>query len=62
MDLTTKRVLQAISFFGLVLSIVPALLYFRGSVSQSAYYNLLVVGMVLWFGAAVFWIKPAQNN
>lgn len=56
-----KNVLKAISFVGLALSIVPALMYFRGSLSQGAYFTLINLGMVLWFGSAVFWIKPNRN-
>jgi len=62
MNPTIKLVLQIISFVGLALSILPALLVFRGMISMRVYYNLLNLGMVLWFSAAVFWIKPSHDN
>lgn len=53
-----KRLLQVVSMVGLVLSIVPALLFFQGTVSKPIYYNLMLLGMVTWFSTAIFWIKP----
>lgn len=61
MDPALKLILRIISYIGLALSIVPALLVFTGTISLNAYYNLMIVGMVLWFGAAVFWIKPTHD-
>jgi hypothetical protein len=55
-----KTLLQIISYAGLAMSIVPALLVYHGSISMDAYYKLMVLGMVLWFGSAIFWIKPEQ--
>jgi hypothetical protein len=53
-----KRLLQVVSMVGLVLSIVPALLFFQGTISKTVYLNLMLIGMVTWFGTAIFWIKP----
>jgi hypothetical protein len=53
-----KLVLQLVSFVGLALTIVPAVLVFLGVVSKGAYLQWMVAGMVIWFGTAVFWIKP----
>jgi predicted membrane channel-forming protein YqfA (hemolysin III family) len=55
-----KRVLQVISFLGLALSIVPAFLVFYEVVSKQTYLWLMILGMVLWFGTAIFWIKPGH--
>ena len=52
-----KHILQAISFGGLALSIIPALFVFGEMLSKEAYFNLMIIGMLMWFGAAVFWIK-----
>lgn len=51
-------VLKLISYLGLALSIIPALLMFWGTVSKDTYLWLLLVGMLLWFSTAIFWIKP----
>jgi hypothetical protein len=58
MTANLKRALQTISMLGLALSILPAVLVFAGSLTKETYFNLIVLGMVLWFGTAVFWIKP----
>ncbi len=53
----TRVTLKAISCLGLALSIVPAFLVFGDVVSRQTYLRLMVLGMVLWFGTASFWIK-----
>ena len=58
MNSKKKLILQIISFIGLAISIIPAFLLFGGMLAKDTYLQLMVVGMVLWFGTAVFWIKP----
>ena len=53
----TKYILQVISFVGLALSIIPAFLFFGGILSKETYLHLLIIGMLMWFCTAVFWIK-----
>lgn len=55
-----KFFLQVISFLGLALSIVPAFLVFWAIISKQTYLWLMILGMVLWFGTAIFWIKPGH--
>ncbi len=55
---TTKRLLRLASYSGLALSIVPAFLVFQEVISKDLYFQLIIVGMLLWFSTAVFWIKP----
>ena len=57
MSSNTKKILQALSFCGLGLSIIPAFLVFGGAIEKQLYLNLMVAGMLLWFGSAIFWIK-----
>jgi hypothetical protein len=52
-----RLVLKAISYLGLGLSIIPAFLVFGGVVSKDVHFRLMIVGMVMWFGTAIFWIK-----
>lgn len=61
MTTQTKKALQIASAVGLALSIVPALLLFGGVISRPTYRGLMVLGMVLWFGTAVFWIKADRS-
>ncbi|MHC4477745.1 MAG: hypothetical protein ACYTEL_19035 [Planctomycetota bacterium] len=58
MNLQKKFILQIISFIGLALSIIPAFLLFGGILAKDTYLQLMIVGMILWFSTAVFWIKP----
>lgn len=52
-----KNILKALSFLGLALTIVPSMLVFRGTIAIETHYTLMIVGMVLWFGTAPFWMK-----
>lgn len=49
-----KRALEAVSAAGLVLTLVPALLFFGGAVDLAAVHSLMFWGMVLWFGGTLF--------
>lgn len=58
----TKRILQTISYLGLALSIIPAFLVFGGIISKEVYLWLMLMGMVLWFSTAVFWIRKDHQT
>ena len=57
MSSRTKHILQTVSYLGLGLSIIPAFLVFGGILSKEIYLRLMLVGMVLWFCTAVFWVR-----
>jgi hypothetical protein len=52
-----KNILKIISLLGLALTIVPSMLVFKGVIDLKLHYNLMIVGMVLWFGSAPLWMK-----
>ena len=52
-----KKVLIIISFIGLVLTILPSILAFKGVIELQSHFHLMVVGMVLWFATAPFWMR-----
>jgi len=52
-----KNILKIISLQGLLLTIVPSLLVFKGVIDLKLHYNLMIIGMVLWFETAPFWMK-----
>ena len=54
----TRRLARILSFGGLALSLLPALLVFHGTIAKETYYQLIAAGMLLWFSTAVLWIKP----
>ncbi len=55
-------VLRLISYTGLALSLVPAVLVYLGRLDHGTHTTLMIVGMLMWFGAAVFWIKPDRTG
>lgn len=57
-----KTALRLVSYLGLALSVVPSLLVWAGKIDMSTNYMLLNVGMFLWFGSAVFWIKREKTE
>lgn len=52
-----KPVLKIVSYLGLALTLLAGLLVFAGSIDQASSKTMLVVGMLLWFPTAVFWIE-----
>ena len=51
-----KKVLIALSFLGLALTVIPAFFVFYGAVSWNTHANLMFAGMVMWFVTAPFWM------
>jgi hypothetical protein len=51
------QVLKIISCIGLVLTIIPAMLVFKGVIDIKVHYQLMIVGMIMWFGTAPFWMR-----
>lgn len=56
-----KRVLQSISFCGLVLVIVPAFLVFAGRMEWQTHAGLMLAGTVLWFVTAPLWMGKSKG-
>ncbi len=58
-----KIPLQIISLIGLLLVILPAVLTFAGRMNFEQAKTWMVIGTVVWFASAVFWLgkkKPAE--
>lgn len=52
-----KRLLQVISIIGLVLTILPSILVFKGVIEIKTHFSLMIVGMLLWFSTSPFWMR-----
>jgi len=52
-----KILLQLVSLVGLLLTIVPSLLYFTEVISKTNHQWLMFAGTVLWFATAPFWMN-----
>lgn len=52
-----KYLVKILSFIGLGLSIVPAILVFQGAITSENCKNLMAVGTLLWFVTAPTWMN-----
>jgi hypothetical protein len=51
-----------ISLAGLLLTIIPPVLMFKGAIAQSEQNTLMFIGFLLWFASAWFWLgKKAKT-
>lgn len=57
-----KLLLKPISYVGLALTVISPLLVWAGKLDMATNYKLLIVGMVLWFGTAIFWVKKHEES
>jgi hypothetical protein len=55
-----KRTLKPLSYLGLALSLFPSMFFAAGYISMETSKNIMIIGMFLWFGTAVFWIKKSS--
>ena len=57
-----NRLLKLISYTGLVLTALPGFFVFLGLLSFPDYTNWLLVGSVLWFATAPFWVGKMDDR
>jgi hypothetical protein len=55
-------VLRLVSYLALALTVASPLLLWSGRLSVETNLHVLAVAMVLWFGSAIFWIKPEKHD
>jgi di/tricarboxylate transporter len=48
-----KRLLQLLAAAGLVITVLPSVLYFGGAIDQGTVYTYTTWGTVLWFVGAI---------
>ncbi|HKJ79542.1 MAG TPA: hypothetical protein VKA10_08400 [Prolixibacteraceae bacterium] len=51
-----KQLLQLISAAGLALTIVPPIIYFNDAITRETQNGLMLVGAIIWFATAYFWL------
>lgn len=56
------RVLKVISFIGLALNIVPAVMVFNRMIQMEEYKLLMLIGTIMWFATAPFWINKNETK
>jgi len=57
-----SMLLKILAYVGLVLTLIPAILFFQGSVDRELLQHLATAGMLLWFFTAPFWINKKQGQ
>ncbi|MDD4144765.1 MAG: hypothetical protein PHN68_09030 [Prolixibacteraceae bacterium] len=56
-----KRILQMISLAGLILTILPSILFFLGEIGHSTQNSWMLAGALIWFVSAVFWLGSKEK-
>jgi hypothetical protein len=57
-----KIILILISLVGLILTILPSLLVFTGRIEFSTHKDLMLLGTILWFISAPFWLNKSKSS
>lgn len=52
-----KIILTLLAITGLGLTLIPSILVFAGSLSFETHRTLMLIGFVLWFLVAPFWMR-----
>jgi len=52
-----KMILKIISFIGLILTVLPSFMVFSGSITLDMHKWLMLLGTILWFVTAPFWMN-----
>lgn len=56
-----KYLLQIISLAGILLTIVPPVLFFAGTMSNSIKNLWMLIGTIVWFVTATFWLGKKKK-
>jgi hypothetical protein len=56
-----RPLLKLLSLAGLALTVVPSFLVFAGAIAWETHALLMLVGTVLWFGSAPFWMRQTKS-
>ena len=57
-----KSILQILSFAGILLTIVPPVLYFMELISRSSQNLWMFAGTIIWFASATFWLGRKKET
>lgn len=52
--------LKIVSYLGLALTLLPCLFLAGDVIDSDTSKMIMTIGMFVWFGTAVFWIKPSS--
>lgn len=54
--------IRVVSFIGLALTAFPSLWMFNGKISFQQYTNYMLIGTILWFSTAPFWVGKENKK
>lgn len=57
----SKIILKIVSFAGLGLTLIPALIVFSNGLDLDSSKNLMLLGTILWFGTSPFWMNKSKQ-
>lgn len=56
-----RSILKLVSFIGLLLTVVPSFLVFSELIELSFHKTLMLIGTLLWFFTAPFWMNKQEQ-
>lgn len=56
-----QLILKVLSYIGLILTVVPSFLVFAGVIELSFHKTLMLIGTLLWFLTAPFWMNKEKH-
>ncbi|WKN33536.1 hypothetical protein PZB74_09355 [Porifericola rhodea] len=56
-----KTIVKILSLIGLVLTLLPAILYFYDYISADLHKQLMLCGTLIWFVSAPLWMNKSQE-
>jgi hypothetical protein len=56
-----KNILKIISFIGLGLTLIPSFLVYQGVLSPETNNNFMLIGTIIWFLTAPFWMNQKSE-
>ncbi|RAI91512.1 hypothetical protein [Algoriphagus yeomjeoni] len=57
-----KNILKIISFAALALTLAPSFLVFKGSITPELSKTLMLIGTIVWFATASFWMNKSEEE
>ncbi len=57
-----RGTMRVVSFLGLALVLAPAAAYLAGAVGKGTMTTIMLVGTLVWFGSAPFWMDGKASG
>lgn len=57
-----KTLLKILSAIGLILTLLPSFLVFAGVIEFDTHKLLMLIGTILWFATAPFWMNKGPDE